>query len=987
MGSGLRQKRAHIELRIALDEFQQLLSSDQTTQLASFSGNAPTADDVVRLTDQVTQANASRKSRIFATRTQGLLGSVQQYCTIIDTCVGPNQIAALVWGSIKLVLLVSSNFAEYFEKLSQRINQLSTYCPQLSEYEKLFPTSARLQQAISAFYSIVVKFCSKALKVVQEKGAKRYSKSAWKSFKEEFKEIEESISEAKDEVTKELQLASEQEAQGFRRLLTAEVEENRTLRINQIAEIQESRDFRSQQTHALQRKGARQIQRILKEEERQKIRLLQRIQNYNYTTSLNRARALRCEGTCSWLLSRLEYQNWIEQTGSKHLWCYGIPGCGKTVLLGYIVDHLRRSFSAQNETAVIFYFFDSSNKESLKASTFLRCILHQAIRLETLLPDSQRRLQSLFMDQISPLEPATDELEQLFLHFYGNFKSGFLLIDGLDEADEAEQRNVKSFLKEVQKMDSARILAITHAAMDMSKVFTRGLALQIRPEDLKDDIEVFVQSQIDKYAPGELSDCSPAVLDLIKQKLVSDAEGMFLWADLQFKAILDVCDEDGTPNRIPDLLEALPRKITDLYSFLLERLAKGGDDRAERAKKAFQWVVCSKRPLTIGEVEEAISITTNQKSWQSPSFRLDISRLARLCGNLVNYDGANKTVSLAHHTVESFLLSCSGKRKVTSFAIDETKTEQYLADICLTYLSFTDFHRALTRTSDTKYLHAMHRPIGLVESMSPSFIRPWALNSLRSRRGRRADQPVDLVNVLRTELSAHQSKKTDVTFQILEYCKSYWYSHSRYIDLRDTKRCTALENFIRGTHLPKEWMPWSSIEDKESLPFWNMFVWAVGNGHSVMFYVWQKIAVMQESSYWKYLWREEGQRMFASACATANLEQLEIMLGAKGRDDLVVRPSESEISHELVRVCHLGHDEVVERLLQEKADVNAGRRNGRTALQAAAEGGHLAVVEQLLQEKADVNAAAGSSERTALQAAAGGGHLAVVERLLQEKAD
>ena len=34
---------------------------------------------------------------------------------------------------------------------------------------------------------------------------------------------------------------------------------------------------------------------------------------------------------------------------------------------------------------------------------------------------------------------------------------------------------------------------------------------------------------------------------------------------------------------------------------------------------------------------------------------------------------------------------------------------------------------------------------------------------------------------------------------------------------------------------------------------------------------------------------------------------------------------------------------------------------GRTALQAAAEGGHLDVVERLLQKKADVNAAAAAS--------------------------
>ncbi|RDW64095.1 hypothetical protein BP5796_10597 [Coleophoma crateriformis] len=88
-----------------------------------------------------------------------------------------------------------------------------------------------------------------------------------------------------------------------------------------------------------------------------------------------------------------------------------------------------------------------------------------------------------------------------------------------------------------------------------------------------------------------------------------------------------------------------------------------------------------------------------------------------------------------------------------------------------------------------------------------------------------------------------------------------------------------------------------------------------------------------------------------------------------------------------------GHLKVVERLLQANADVNAaaaGGYSGRTALQAAAEGGHLGVVERLLQANAEVNAAAaagGRNGRTALQAAAQGGHLKVVERLLQANAD
>src|SRR2546423_15437310 len=99
-------KRSCNDLAIALAEFRQILSPDQTAQLSLFSNNTPTADDVVQLTDDIMKANAGRTSRILASRVQGLLNSVQQYCTIVDTYAGPNQIAALVWGNIKLVLLI-----------------------------------------------------------------------------------------------------------------------------------------------------------------------------------------------------------------------------------------------------------------------------------------------------------------------------------------------------------------------------------------------------------------------------------------------------------------------------------------------------------------------------------------------------------------------------------------------------------------------------------------------------------------------------------------------------------------------------------------------------------------------------------------------------------------------------------------------------------------------------------------------------------------
>jgi hypothetical protein len=196
---------------------------------------------------------------------------------------------------------------------------------------------------------------------------------------------------------------------------------------------------------------------------------------------------------------------------------------------GYVIDYLRKSFPpTTTDTVIIYYFFDFSNKTTLRTSTFLRCILHQAIRLESLLPDQHRRLESIFIDQLDQAEPDTNELIKLFIHFYGNFKNSFLIIDGLDQANKSDQRNIISFIKEVQTLSCARILVTTYPEVDMSKVLSRSQTLQINPKDLEADIEIFVQRQIDEYSQTELSVCSSSLLDKVKQALIFGAEEMLV---------------------------------------------------------------------------------------------------------------------------------------------------------------------------------------------------------------------------------------------------------------------------------------------------------------------------------------------------------------------------------------------------------------------------------------------------------------------------
>jgi translation elongation factor EF-G len=97
-------------------------------------------------------------------------------------------------------------------------------------------------------------------------GIKRFVISLWKTFKADFGELEERISSAREEVSEEIKLASEQAAYKFRQLQMIETQENQVFRLQQSAEVEENRRFRSQQTSALAETQDRQVQKLVKEE-------------------------------------------------------------------------------------------------------------------------------------------------------------------------------------------------------------------------------------------------------------------------------------------------------------------------------------------------------------------------------------------------------------------------------------------------------------------------------------------------------------------------------------------------------------------------------------------------------------------------------------------------------------------------------------------------------------------------------------------------
>ena len=104
-------------LETAIKEFQSILTEGQRRKLANI-GTVRDAETVIIFTAQLDRENQLKRGRGIASRLYTVLQSVQAFSTVVETFVSSHpEIAALVWGSIKLTMLVSDGGSVYGHEL------------------------------------------------------------------------------------------------------------------------------------------------------------------------------------------------------------------------------------------------------------------------------------------------------------------------------------------------------------------------------------------------------------------------------------------------------------------------------------------------------------------------------------------------------------------------------------------------------------------------------------------------------------------------------------------------------------------------------------------------------------------------------------------------------------------------------------------------------------------------------------------------------
>ncbi|RHZ43686.1 uncharacterized protein CDV56_101993 [Aspergillus thermomutatus] len=385
-------------------------------------------------------------------------------------------------------------------------------------------------------------------------------------------------------------------------------------------------------------------------------------------------------GTGLWFLESDEFQGWLEQRGQT-MFCPGIPGAGKTVMAAIIVDHLQTKFQHDPQVHVGYLFCSYQPQYGQKVEDMLRSLLRQSVSHRAEMPPHIQDLYDRHNSEKKRTQPFLDEtLTELrrTAQLYNRF---FIIIDALDEHYASDYESHQRLLKEMsvlQRHASVSLLITSRFNSDIMSHFrhTRHTRQkEISAQD--DDLLLYINEKIPLLKSKVVG--NEDIQQEIRKGVIKAADGMFLLARLHMEHLMD----KPSIGLLKKALQTLPqgrKGLTETYQQAIMRINRQSEDLQTIAWQALSWIAYSKRAILSEELRHALATHPSMIDFDQ-DYLLDTGLITSSCAGLIVKDTETDIVRLVHYTTQDFLLS----QQILPNA------EQYIANICITYLSFEPF--------------------------------------------------------------------------------------------------------------------------------------------------------------------------------------------------------------------------------------------------------------------------------------------------------
>ena len=228
------------------------------------------------------------------------------------------------------------------------------------------------------------------------------------------------------------------------------------------------------------------------------------------------------------------------------------------------------------------------------------------------------------------------------------------------------------------------------------------------------------------------------------------------------------------------------------------------------------------------ELKEAVAIDIDDVSWDRKkiSAETDGKRFLCVCGNLAVYHERDNTVRLAHHTVEKFFVQ--HKRSLL-------QTDAKIGEICLTYLSFSDFETQVSpvRNHDVFEAHSSGQAsfylipqlLGISNAVYDFITRSYKWKSKHSLPG------INYAELARRYRKKPLPESLAQKYQLLDYITANWIWHAKSFDQRMSECWSRFSQFVFHKSLPFDFRSWKTQKGPSNLPYIAIYLWALVNNH------------------------------------------------------------------------------------------------------------------------------------------------------------
>ncbi|KAI1212054.1 uncharacterized protein F4807DRAFT_386621 [Annulohypoxylon truncatum] len=383
------------------------------------------------------------------------------------------------------------------------------------------------------------------------------------------------------------------------------------------------------------------------------------------------------DGSCQWIYSRSDFQDWRDPPGDggnqeanirgpSIFWVHANPGTGKTYLAAHVVSKLR-----QFQLECAYYYFHIGNQASRSLGDFLRSTAYQMALSSASI---RQRLTSLYEEGSSfDLDDAHAIWTKVFKR--GIFQSRldnaqYWVVDAVDECNKYEE--FFAMIRGEKPNFPLRIFITSRKLPDMQRLY-RPLegsvsltCIEIPVEDSMHDIEHYNSSRIDNLPIDATADKQD-----LANRILQRSNACFLWV----RVVLDKLEQVYSNESIPQILQSIPEGMIAYYEGTTKAMA---EHKLEKhiAQAVLLWSVATYRNLTVSELLQAIKLDINTVLISAKS------AVEGVCGQLVFVDVDSSVVSLIHPTAQEFLLT----ENAGEFRICMPSAHERIAMACLKLL-------------------------------------------------------------------------------------------------------------------------------------------------------------------------------------------------------------------------------------------------------------------------------------------------------------